>query len=93
MGITYRIRGYQKEGSALLFERDLPDGVARGIQRAINGKDDPELFGPHPLDPAHIHKIATALERPIDTEGLEFFIEAVADWDTIRKAKRLSKIR
>ena len=88
MTLVYRIRGYSKQNSALYFEEDLPAALVAGLQRTINDHEDPELIWPHALDREQVHKVATALDRSLDSEALDYFVECSADWGTIKATKR-----
>jgi hypothetical protein len=88
MRLIYRIRGYDKQGSALLFEEDLPPDLAVNICRMIGNREDPELIWPHHLTQAQIHKVALALAHPLEADSLDYFVESSADWETIKREKR-----
>ena len=92
MTLTYALRGYSKRGDRATVSEPLPSSVVPAVKRIVNDPSDPDLIHPHAVGLSQMYQLAQALGRVFDYEQFDYFVEATADWDTIRHAKRHARV-
>lgn len=74
--IIHRLTGYDRQTDMLAVESDVPsEDLARVMEIARIGFDDPGAVGSYPLDKDQAERIARLLGAKVDCGKYDFFLE------------------
>jgi hypothetical protein len=90
MKLTHNLRGYDKHTDQLCYEQVIPERLLPSLKSMLapTSSADPELMAVYELDAPKLHRIAAALEMPIDVNKYVYYLDASANWEDIKVAKR-----
>ena len=79
MNAVHRLTGYDKRSERLERSHDIPaERLAEALALARVLPSDEHAYGSYPLDAEAIRKLSTTLNRPLNGELYDWFLEPFA---------------
>jgi hypothetical protein len=88
MKVQHYLLGYDKDGSTLRVEFQIPASRLETVKRVIHlYDDDPDATDVYELTPAQAEKLAAAVGRKIKGDAYAYFLQAFDEADAIDRAR------
>ena len=88
MSITYRMVGFDKRTDELRRVYNLDNATLAHAKRIARvPKTDPDLIGDYELNLVRARTILSELGKNVKAERYRWFLQSVADWETIRQLR------
>lgn len=79
MNAIHRITGYDKRSERLEIEHDIPPDRLPDMRQLANvPPEDEDAIGVYPLDADAVRKVALKLDKPLNIEAYDWFLEPFA---------------
>jgi hypothetical protein len=75
----YEVTGYDRKAERLVTSYEVPERRVPSVKRIAGVKTSDDGLGSYPLTPAQVAEIAIVMERPIEQDDNDFFLEPYED--------------